>query len=100
MAVIEVHDQWPCASATTSQSTWPSIRTVTVLPTSAVPVVVIGSVRLWPACGAETTGAFGALVSRVNETDADSPLVPFGSLALAVTAWGPSVKAGETLHEK
>jgi hypothetical protein len=89
----------PSAVATTSQITWPSMRTVTVLPASAVPVMVGVGPVVWPAVGPVMTGGSGAMVSMVKGTVCELALVPPEEVAVAVTWCGPSASgvAGEQM---
>lgn len=81
----------PCALATTSHTTWPSTRTVTVLPASAVPVMVGVELVTWSTVGLVMTGSGGAIESTVKGTPVDDGLVPSPVVAVAVTVCGPSV---------
>ena len=64
----------------------PSINKVTVLPASAVPLIV-GVVSFVVAPDVDITGASGAVVSIVNETGSDATeIFPASSVAVTVKA--------------
>ncbi len=80
--------------ATAVQTTTPSTRTETVLPSSAVPVNV-GNTTLveLPAAGFVNTGALGAAVSTVNvRAGAEGVALPPESVAVAMALCAPSLK--------
>ena len=74
------------ASAVVVQTTvLPSI-TVTVLPASAVPLMIGSPLVVLPLAGLLMTGAAGAVRSTVMSIGAEAgELLPAGSLALAVS---------------
>ncbi len=86
--------QLPLASAIAVQSVVAPSFTVTVLPASAVPVIVgVLSLVLKVSVGVITTGAAGATVSTVTATGVLAGLVlPAGSVAVGVRVCGPLVK--------
>ena len=88
-----VQDQLPLALVTAVQSVTPPSFTVTVLPGSAVPVMVgVLSLVLKVSVGVTTTGAAGATVSTVNTRGVPAGLVlPAGSVWVGVSVCGPFV---------
>jgi hypothetical protein len=92
------------AAATAEPTALPSLRIVTVLPASAVPVkvgvvtLVILSVLDAPLSDASarsgTDGAVGAVVSIVTDNTVDATLtLPATSAAVAVMLWVPAASA-------
>ena len=83
----------PLASATAVQSVTPPSVTFTVLPGSAVPVMIgVLSLVLNVSVGVTTTGAAGATVSTVTASGVlTGPVLPAGSVAVAVRLCGPLV---------
>ena len=87
--------QVPSAATTGAPATGtPSMRTVTVVPGSPVPVMVgVAMLTVLPVAGPTTTGVMGALVSTENRTGVLSGVVPLALVAEAVATWAPSERA-------
>jgi hypothetical protein len=97
--VLGEQDQLPPASATAVQSVVVPSFTVTVLPGSAVPPIA-GVVSLVCVTGVVMAGAAGAVLSTSKLRVAAGPVLPLGSVAVANTVCGPSLKGalGVQLH--
>jgi hypothetical protein len=90
-ARLGVQLQLPLASAVAVQSVTPPSVTRTVLPASAVPVIVgVLSLVFCPAVGEPITGATGARLSTPNVIGG-VVVVPPGLLMVATTLLGPSL---------
>ena len=92
--VVGVQLQLPLASAVAVQTGAPPSVTFTVLPGSAVPLIV-GSVLdvVLLAAGEVTTGAVGAVVSTVNVRVGEVRLPPPESVTVAAMVCGPLLSA-------
>jgi hypothetical protein len=93
-----VYDQLPAPSAAVFPDGAPSITTVTVLFTSAVPVIVgVDVASTSSGAGELIAGAAGACVSTVKFRPADNgPTLPAPSVARAVATCAPSANACPT----
>lgn len=95
--VLGVQIQSPFWSVVAVQSVLPPSFTLTWLPASAVPVKagVVSLVAL-PLAGLLMLGAAGAAKSIVKLTGADTlPVLPAGSIAVAVSVWLPAFSGVE-----
>ncbi len=105
-----VYDQLPAPSAAVFPDGAPSITTVTVLFTSAVPVIVgVDVASTSSGAGELIAGAAGACVSTVKFRPADNstvkfrpadngPTLPAPSVARAVATCAPSANACPTVN--
>ena len=93
-AVVGVQLQVPPAPTTAVQSVTPPSFTVMVLPGSAVPLNVgVVSLTTWLGVGALTTGVAGGVLSTVIGRVLAGPVLPAGSVAVALSVCAPSLRA-------
>jgi hypothetical protein len=90
----------PAATTAVHRVAAPSV-TVTVSPTTPVPVIVgVLSLVLEPATGAVMTGAPGIAVITVNVTGADTgDVLPAGSVCVAVIVCAPSLNGADGVQD-
>ena len=97
-----VKEKFPLASAVVDPTRSPSMRMITSLPGSAVPVIVgVESLVLPPSAGDVIPGAAGSSVSIRKPLVFDGgESLPAGSVAPTNASWGPAASGAVGVKEK